>query len=280
MRTSTLSVTFFALFCGLMLSSTSVSASVTTSLAGPPSPKETPPAFGISAGLSKSFSLVDHKDGDRQETNDLEVIPSYNWSFGKTLAVFTFSDDVRDPGNSDMGDIALATSFNGWDFKSFKLRPSVTIVLPQSKESRINTNLQTAISGKLSASIQEKLLLPGFRFGGSVSFNRNFHRYETALDGTVLKQYSSKQGLSGGYSIGLFSFDLDFTHINAWTYQGNMKESYEHSEEASVEIGRNFAFTLGHTNGGSVFKEDGYSSNYKLIDEENSLVYAKVSMQY
>lgn len=280
MRASTFGVTFFALMCGLMLSSTHAFATVTTSVATSPAPKATPSPFNISAGLSKSVSLVDHNDGERQETNDLEVVPSYSWGFAKTLAVLSFSDDLRDPGNSDMGDIPVATAFKGWEFKRFKLSPSVTAVIPASKESKLNTNLQTAISGKLSGSIQPQLLIPGLSLSASLSAGRNFHRYDTALDGKVLNQYSSKQGLSVGYEIGIFSFGIDFTHINSVSYQGNLKESFEHSEEASVSFGDHFGFSLGHTNGGSVFKENGYSSNYQFINEEDSLVYAKVSMQY
>jgi hypothetical protein len=277
MRSRSLGVTFFALFCGMLVSSTESLAQGTT-VAGA-KPEEVRP-FGISAGLSKSISLVNFQDGERQESNDFELVPSYKWSLATTMAIFSFSDNLRDPGTSDIGDIAVVTAFKGWNLNRFKLVPSMTIVLPQSKESRINKNLETALSGKLTAAIQERLLIPGFSFKGSLSFGRNIHRYETALDGSVLNKYSSRQGLSAGYSIGIFSIGLDFSHINSWSYHDSLKESYEHSEEASISLGDHFGFTLGHTNGGSVFKENGYASNYQLIDENNSLVYAKVSTQY
>ncbi|HEY8271251.1 MAG TPA: hypothetical protein VIG33_10220 [Pseudobdellovibrionaceae bacterium] len=286
MQTRTLSFTFFALFCGILISSTESSAqsaqNLNTSGANPTAgskPVEVKP-FAISAGLSKSISLVNFQDGERQETHDLELMASYKWSLGTSLAIFTFSDDIRNPGNSDVGDIALAMAFNGWNLTRFKLVPSMTVVIPESKESRINNNLETALSGKLSAAIQERLLIPGFSFKGDLSFGRNIHRYETALDGTVLNKYASKQGLSAGYSIGIFSFAVDFSHINFWTYQDTLQEFFEHTEETSLALGEHFGFTLGHTNGGSVFKENGYASNYQLIDENNSLVYAKVSLQY
>ncbi|MGZ3743930.1 MAG: hypothetical protein ACXWRE_11430 [Pseudobdellovibrionaceae bacterium] len=280
MHSRTLVITFFVLLCAVLtLSIRSLAQSASNTSASGAKP-EAVKAFGMSAALSKSVSLVNFQDGDRQETNDLELMASYKWRLGTTLAIFSFSDDVRDPGNSDLGDVALATGFKGWDFSRIKLQPSLTLVIPASKDSRINKNLQTAVSGKLSAAIQERLLIPGFSFKGNLSFGRNIHRYETALDGSVLNKYSSKQGFSTGYSRGIFSFYLDFSHNNSWTYQDNLKESYEHTEEASLALGENFGFTLGHTNGGSVFKENGYASNYQLVDENNSLVYAKVSWQY
>jgi len=275
-------VTFFALLCGLTLSSTTALAqqkSVTTAVAAPNAPKP----FSISAGLSKSVSLIDHSDGTRQESNDLEVKPSYNFGSFQALALFGFSDDVRDPGNSELGDILVATSYKGWDVSRFNLSPSVTFVVPQSKESRVNNNLETAISTKLKVSVLEKYLLKGVSMSASASAGRNFHRYYTALDGKVLNQYSSKQGFAVGYKLGIFSFDVDFTHINAWSYEGNLKEFYAHSEEISVEIGKNFGFAVGLNNGPlgqPVFKEDGFSRNYEVIDENNTLAYATVSMQY
>lgn len=282
MRTSTLSVTFFALFCGLLVSSTEAKAQQQAMSTTVTAKQAAPSPFSIVAGLSKTKSLIDHEDGTRQESNDLEVIPSYTFSWGKTLAVFAFSDDLRDPGNSDMDDIAVASAFKGWDFKHFKLAPSFTFIIPESKDSRINKNLETAISGKLTAAVQPKLLLPGVELATYVSFGRNFHRYDTALDGKVLNQYSSKQGFSAGYTIGIFNASVEFVHINGWTYQGNLKEAYQHSEELGIAMGDHFGIAVGISNGpgASVFKQDGYSSNYQFIDENNTLAYAKVSMQY
>jgi hypothetical protein len=265
-----------------MLSSTEVMAQQPAMSTAVTAKQAAPSPFSISAGLSKTKSLIDHNDGSRQESNDLEVIPSYAFSWGKTLAVFAFSDDLRDPGNSDMDDIAIATAFKGWDFKRFKLAPSLTVVIPESKDSRINKNLETAISGKLTAAVQPRLLIPGLEFATYITFGRNFHRYDTALDGKVLNQYSSKQGFSVGYTIGILSASVDFVHINGWTYQGNLKEAYQHSEEVGIAMGDHFGLAVGISNGpgASVFKQDGYSSNYQFIDENNTLAYAKVSVQY
>jgi len=282
MRSNTAGVTFFALMFGLMLlsSAPTFASASTTSQTAAPAPKATPSPFGISASIGKTLSLYDFQDGSRVEENSLELVPSYSWSLGKTLLVMSFADDVRNPGNSSMGDIVIVNAFKPWDFARFKLSSGVSVVVPQSKDSKENSNLQTAISGKLTAAIQKHLLQPGFRFSGNISLSRSFHRYDTAVDGRVLNQQSSSQGLAAGYDIGPFSFDVDFRHNNSWSYQGNMKESYGHREEASVGFADHYSFAVGHSNDGSVFKADGYSSNYKLIDENNSLVYATLSMQF
>lgn len=239
-----------------------------------------PRPFSISLGFSHSQSLVDHKDGQRQESNSFELIPSYKWSWGSTLLIFELSEDVRNPGSSDISDIMIAHGFNGWNTARFVLVPSLSFVIPQSKDSRINKNLETSLGGKLTVAIQKKLLLPGLSLKGSLGLVRHIHRYDTSLTGAVLNQYSSSQGLATGYSWGRLSLDLNFTHLNSWSYQGTLKESYQHSEEISLAMGEHFAIALGHTNGGSVFKDNGYTSNYTFVDENNSMVYARLGMQY
>lgn len=280
MRHGLLGLTIIALFSGTLISAGPAFAQApeNSSVATSAAPASRP--FAISLGISKSQSLVDFKDGQRQESHSIEFMPSYKWSFGSSMVIFSFSEDARTPGSSDIDDIVMAHGFKGWDLNRVKLVPSVSFVLPQSKNSRINTNLETSVSGKLTVALQQKLLIPGFYFKGSLGLGRNFHRYETALSGAVLNQYSSSQGLATGYSFGIFSADLSFAHLNAWSYQGTMKESYEHSEELSLALGDHVGFTLGHTNGGSVFKDNGFTSNYTLVDENNSMVYARLGMQY
>ncbi|WP_413290225.1 hypothetical protein [Bdellovibrio sp. HCB337] len=262
------------------VANTKPTATVATTVVAPK--PETPPSpFSIMLSASRTRSLNNFKDGSLSESNDYEFLPSYKWAYGKTSLYFTFSEDLRaEEDASDFNDIAWINSFKGWELSKIKLSPSVTVTIPQSKESREIKNLETAMSAKMTASIKEEYLIPGLSLAASVSAGRSFHRYNTALTGEVNNQYSSRQVLMGGYAVGIFSFDAEFHHINAWTYNGVLKESFEHAEEMSVSIGDHFGFTLGHTNAGSVFKVDGYTSNYKLIDENNSLVYAKVSMQY
>lgn len=291
MQFKTSAVTFFALL-GLMVISSASSSAQTSNTTTPPPPAgalqtvaapkpAAPKPFGLVFTASRTRSLYDFQDGNLTESNDYEFIPSYAWSKGKVTLYMSYSEDLRaTEDSSDIGDIAVINSFKAWDLSKIKLSPSVTVTIPQSKESREIRNLDTALSLKLTASVKEEYLLPGFSLAAALSGGRSFHRYTTTLDGDVSNQYSSRQTLMAGYAVGLFSFDTEFHHINAWSYNGRLKESFEHAEEMSISIGDHYGFTVGHTNAGSVFKANGYESNYKLIDENNSLVYAKVSMQY
>jgi hypothetical protein len=236
--------------------------------------------FGILVTGSHSQSLTNFQDGTLKQSNDFEFSPSYKWKDQLTMLYWTYSQDVVRPENSDIGDVYLIHSFKGFDFSRIKLVPTMIGILPESKESREKYNLETSVGGKLAASIQERLLIPGFTFATAVSLARNFHRYDTATDGKPNSAYSSRQSIITGYEFGIFSINGEFHHINKWTYSGTMGEGFEHTEEASVSMGDHYAFTLGHTNAGSMLKANARDSNLSFVDENSSLVYAKVSMKY
>ena len=237
--------------------------------------------FGITMTASHSHSLVNFQDGTLKETNDFEFIPTYKWMSNQTILYVSYSQDARNSDNTDIGDILLINAFKPWNFSWFKIIPSVVGVIPESKDSRDNKNMDGGIGGKLTFAIQEKRLIPGFYFKTGVSLSRYFNRYDTAIDdGTSNTQYSSWQSLQTGYSKSIFSFDVEFDHIDGWDYNGVLHESFWHYEELTAAIGDHYGFTLGHTNSGSALRADGYSSNIRFIDENSSMVYAKLSMQY
>lgn len=274
-------VTIFALFAWTLILSASPNALGNTSTTSVPQNRIAKP-FSVTFAVARERSLYDYQDGTLQESNSYELAPSYAWSLGKTSLLLAYSEDLRAPDNNagDIADIALNHSLKGWDFSLVKLIPSMTVISPQSKVSRNLKNLETAISLRLTAAIQEERLIPGFSLAAALSLRRNFHRYDTDLEGQPNPQYSSRQSLMVGYAFGAFSLDSEFHHINSWSYGGRLNEEFEHAEEFTFSATDSLALSLGHTNGGSVFKANGYESNYQLIDDNNSLVYARVSMQY
>jgi hypothetical protein len=291
MQLANVGTTFFALFALIIGSSSlsygqskNVSTQVSTSRTAKKEIKKPveaePPPFSILVTGSHSVSLYDYQDGTRKETNDFEFMPSYQWLGNVTSLYGTFSQDVRDSEKTDIGDLNLIQKIRPFDFSRIKLIPAVTAVLPEAKESRELYNLEGAFAAKLTAAIQEKLLIPGFSFAVAGSFARNAHRYETAMDGSQNSQYTSRQSVYSGYEYKLLTINVEFHHINKWTYAGGMKESFEHTEEVGVNAGDHYNFALGHTNAGTALKANARDSNIQLVDDNNSLVYAKVSMKY
>lgn len=278
MRRRALAVTFFA-FVWLMLAFSAATAygqTMTTTKKAPTAPK----SFGLLAFVSKSKSLYDYQDGSRLESTEVALYPSYQIKRFKTTALITYIHNDRFAERSDIEDIPVVTSYQGWKFQKFNLSPSMTVLIPQSKISREYANLETGISTRLNATIHRELLVPGFYFVTGAGVTRYFHRYETALTGPVNNQYGSIFNISTGYEYGIYSFNVELNHMNSWTYAGGRREYFNHSEEVSVALSKDFSVSLGHTNEGSVLKPNGYDSNVSLIDDNSSLVFAKLSFQY
>ncbi len=266
MQTARLRATFFALLA-LVLGSGDLSHGAQ----GP---------FGISASVTHSQNLNDYQDETMSRTNDYAVVPRYKWASITSLLILTYSQDLRHPERNDLGDIALKTLFNSHDFSKVQLSPSLTFVSPQSKYSRENLNLEGALSAKLEAAIQKKLLIPGLSLAAAIGAGRSFHRYETNISGRANIQHTSPQTLSASYDYKSVSISAEFHHINRWSYSGQMTEAFEHAEEISYSPANFIAIALGHTNAGPMLKVNGIDSNLKLIDDNNSLVYARVGIQY
>lgn len=288
MQLRLVAVTFFALFALILDSSTMAYAAevpvkrsrqkLKTKAADPTAVEET--AFSMSMSASRSQSLYDFQDGTRKESNSFEFLPTYQWRFGKTQLFVAYEQDLRRSENSDLADMALIHGFKGWSFETVKLIPGITMTIPQAKLSRERYNLDLGIASSWTVAVQEKLLVPGFYFRGGVSLGRNFHRYDQATNGEPLTRYSFRQFILTGYSIGRFSFDAEAHHVGRWDYKDSQRETFEHSEEATVAFADQYGFTLGHTNSGSIFKANGSDSNVSIVDENASLVYAKLSVNF
>ncbi|MGZ3691410.1 MAG: hypothetical protein ACXVAX_07900 [Pseudobdellovibrio sp.] len=245
------------------------------------------PQYGVEASISRSTSLVDFHDGTRSDGMDVTVKPSMKYSFGKFSAVFAYSQNLRDPYSTtenDFADIpvtfALPPKALGW-FKSYKtsLGYSFTGVIPVSQLSTKRDNLQTALSAKVGLSFAAPDQ-QGFSLGTSVSLGRNFHSYEEDINGNVLNEYSSNQGLSLGYALENWSLSFDFVNKSRLTYQNSTKSAFEMTEELGYSINDNFGVAIGHTNAGSTLKDNGTDSNIDLVNENTSVVYGSLNLTY
>lgn len=250
------------------------------------SKKPDTPAFGMTAELSRSTSLVDFQDGSRKDDLEFKVTPSVTFASGKLSAIFTYSQNLRDEYSeteNDFADVPVTWSFKSTPLdlsRSYdnKITYSATAVAPVSKLSTKRDQLQTALSGKIGYVMTPKD--DGLSAAAGVTAGRNFHAYETDINGNVLNQYSSNQNLSLGYSIGSWSVGVDYIHRTRWTYRGNVKTSFGLSEEVGYEVSSNFSVAVGHSNEGPTLKPNGTDSNIDVFNENSSVVYGTLSLTY
>lgn len=256
------------------------------------------PKVGVAIQISRSTSLYDHKDGSRGDSMDYLVAPKMQLGFGSVQAKIIYSQNLRDDTGhtydgtaaaSDWGDIAVTFAKNPykwmWSYPyMITLTPFASGVIPASQNSLKRDELKTAISGGVSFGIVPDGVAPQsdgmWSFAIGVTAGRSIHAYETNINGAVLNRYSSNQTLNVSYSYKDFSFGVEFINKSRWTYQGNARSSYEHSEELGYGINDNFSIAIGHSNGGSSLKANGVDSNLELVNENDSTAYATLGISF
>ncbi|MGZ3774567.1 MAG: hypothetical protein ACXVCN_12665 [Bdellovibrio sp.] len=248
--------------------------------------KQTPQAPPFVSGwisFSRSTSLNDYQDGTRKDGLDTElhltfqVAEKYSLNF-----IGGYSQDLKNSDNDDAADTAVILARSPEKFgKTFLVGYNVSSVLPSSKDSYKNKGLQGSLGAGLSVLINPDRLIKGLMILGSASFGRNFHEYETAVDGKVNNQYSSKQMLYIKHSFTpTIMATGTFIHRNSWSYQNVMRDSFESSEEIGYLFTENFYVGVGHTNSGNTLKPNGTESNVQLINENTSLVFVDTAIYF
>lgn len=237
-----------------------------------------------SVSLSQSRSLIDYQDGTLSESQSAAIglrgRLSNNWTVSGSASL---NQDTRD--SESLGNGASDTSIS-FSRKSTKLTTNLTsgysfsTLLPTSKYSSQYQNLQGTLGASYRIGFAEDVLMDGLDISFALGATRLFHQFDTDKSGAVLNQYSVRESVSASYSYKKFSFSLDANHRHAWTYQGRVKQAYEISEEISYSVLPNWGVSLGHTNSEAWLKPNGQDSNFKLINENNSIVYISTSVLF
>jgi hypothetical protein len=249
-------------------------------------PKKDESIFSGFLNTSRSTSMVDHQDGSRQDGLDylMRVNAKLNQDYALRLQG-GYSQDLNYSEKNDFADTTLSLlrtpikigSIGHYALIGYRAGLSA----PTSKASSKGQSLQTAVSAGLTVMANPDRFIKGIEILGGISFGRNIHQYETALDGKVNTQYTSNQTLSVayGFKYGL-SLSGEFIHRNGWSYDGNMKDSFEMSQELGYEMNKTISIALGHTNSGSSLRPNGNESNFQFVDENSSLVYASATLSF
>lgn len=257
------------------------SGSISTSVASQP-PQKAPLVSGM-LNMSRSTSLYDFQDGSRTDGLDYEGRLSIKISSKYSLLfIGGYSQNLKNSEGDDFSDTAVIASRAATEMgKLLLMGYGISSILPTSKDTYKNKGLLGSIGTSLNLKLNPDRLINGLGISGSVSIGRNFHEFETALDGKVNTQYSSKQSLALEYDLGAgFSLSGSFIHRNTWSYQNVMRDSFESSEELGYQFNPTFAIAVGHANSGATLKPNGTDSNVQLINENTSLVYASTTVMF
>lgn len=232
---------------------------------------------------SRSTNLYDFQDGSRQDGMDYSARLNINLTKIHLIRIDGgYTQNITNPESSDWNDTSISfrksPTLMSWPVL---LGYSIGGVIPTSKDSYKRQNSQGSATASVTAALNPSVLMAGLGVTGILSFAKNFHQYETDINGKVLNQYTSSQILSLSYDwpVGI-SISANLVHRNAFTYQSNIRESFEISEELSYEINKMFSVAVGHSNSGNALKPNGTDSNVQVMDENSSVVYASGTMSF
>lgn len=256
-------------------------ASVTSSVATVQQPKKEGRAWSGFFNVSRSTSLYDFSDGSARDGLDSMVRVNLKINSQYSLrAQGGYSQDLNYPEANDFSDTALnlvqsPAKWGKYLLGGFRLG----LGIPTSKDSHVRQNLYASVSTGITLIVNPELLANGLEIAGSLSLGKNFHQYETALDGKVNTQYSTSQGLSLGYNFASgLSLSANLMQKNTWSYQNVVRHSFDISEELSYQINSTWAASLGHSNSGSTLRPNGSDSNIQFFNDNNSIVYASTTI--
>lgn len=229
-----------------------------------------------SANISRSSSLYDFGDGSRRDGMDymanlkLKINDAFSLS-----AQGGYSQDLKFPESNDFSDTSIGLQRAPREIgKTFLLGYRAGLGIPTSKDSHTRQNLLASASTGINIIINPNRLITGLEIAGSLGVGRNFHQFETALDGKVNTQYSASQSLSLSYGFASgIALAAEFKQKNTWSYQDVMRHSFEMAQEVSYQINPAWAVSGGHSNSGSTLKPNGSDSNIQVIDDNNSVLY-------
>lgn len=242
--------------------------------------------FSGMVNLSYSQSMIDLVDGSKQASRSIVNVLSFKVSENYSLnSKFSIDQNLRNSeikeGNG-VSDIRLSLDEKPSGlFKWLDGSYGVIGMIPTSEQSSRVVGLQAVLGMSYSFALTPAVLAKGFATSFTLTAVRSFHEYETSLGGTVLNPYTLREAFSASYTYAeTLSLSFDFLHRHAWSYGGNVSESFEHSQELGYKVNPQWRLAIGHTNSGSWLKENGQDSNLKLINEKDSIVYLSTSVMF
>jgi len=238
-----------------------------------------------SVGLSYSQSMVDYQDGSKKSSAggsaELSGSITSNWTLSGEVG---FAQNLRDPEDVENGvtDLSIGLSQNKRELASWLLgKWSISSSYPLSEVSVKVDNFQGSIGTRYRLILTSDVLAKGWDASFSIGANRNFYKYETDKEGTVLNPHSIRETFAFGYTYQRFSISVDATYAHRFSFEGNVSERLLHSEEIGFDIEPDvWSIAIGHTNRTSWFSKIDQDSNLRLIDEDSSKVYAQTEVSF
>ncbi len=194
-----------------------------------------------------------------------------------------FSKQLVDDEKFEATDSALKLSAKtGSLHKGFDSAMGLSALLPTSKDSRENRSTYTVLSLSPGLALDlSEVGIPRFSVDLGMSFGLGFYKYKTAASGSSNKAWAQKNFLSLTYGVLKFlELSASFAQANAWTYEGDIVQSFETEQSLQLLLPLKTRLAVGHRNGGNVLKPNGQDSNIEVFNGNSSVIFSTLAVGF
>ena len=239
--------------------------------------------LSIYSGFSLSSNLKN--EGPEKTTGlALTLYPTYRFKSGHKASVFLVGGkDLTDERIQNLTSAQLRWGMPGQKFlNGILILPRINLQYPSTAEHVRRLGMRSVVSAQLTTILPKSMLkLDGLSVIYIPRLTRGFYTKEVSTTGKSLNEYALSHTLVGSYQItDKLSIELAGLYSTGWTFQGNVRENFNISEELSWQLNSKISLAIGHSNSGNVKAANGESIDIDIYDPNASEVYGSVSYMY
>jgi hypothetical protein len=215
------------------------------------------------------------------------LTPAYSFGNYSLASTLSYSQNLNDTSQTytnglddTMSSITYAppASDNSIPNKLLGISFTFSTLLPTSKYSQIENQFLGAFG--LGTGISLMNVGDGLNSLFAINVGKNYYQFTTDSTHNNLNAYFSNQTYSLGYALGNFNLNLTYVNKSRWSYEGVLKNYFSISQQINYSGIKNVVLAIGHSNKNATFNTIDFSSNVKLVDEENSMLYTNLGFVF
>ncbi|MBL7555849.1 MAG: hypothetical protein JNM24_08510 [Bdellovibrionaceae bacterium] len=231
---------------------------------------------GSGTGKNWQFNLGLNTAQKAQNNSSYSVNTETSLKFNEDMSMkglLNYSKYAKNELQSDVSDLLLNLYFMKSRFAGMNVSPYLVSTLPLSKDStqRQSLSFSAGLGAKLSS--QSRLGSGILNTSGSISAQKYFHKFETAINNSVNTSHASNQQISTGWEYKDFGFGIQLRHINSWNYAGAMKDSFFHVQTFSWNVSKQLSFSAGQSSSGTVISPNQEEIEIRLVEDNSSALF-------
>jgi hypothetical protein len=238
--------------------------------------KKSPLSIGLS--MSSSANVEADKYTGRAYSNSYSASLGYKLPSEHSISLASEMEHSLTP----IEEFSMQSLILGLRLKSYELvnkvtvAPGASISFPVNEDSVKDDSYLGSVSGSVKLNSKINSLL-SVTYAPALKFNN--HQFTSTAAGQFNTRYSLAQ--TADIDINLtdkLGLNLNVIQSTLWNYNDFSKSKTTFSQELSLQLSKQIAVSLGHSNDSSNLATNGKDQNFDFFNQVNSVVYASISV--